>query len=151
MSFNTGDLFVCVCVCMYSVVSDSLWPHGLKPPGSSACQILLSMEFSRQGYWSGLPLPAPGDIPDLGIELTFLVSPTLAGRFFTTSTTWEAPFFFFFWCVCILVIRVVFLTFDFNFSAPVWTQIYIVLSPGKGESGWLLYSAQSLPTHANSW
>ena len=32
------------------------------------CQALLSMEFSRQGYWSGLPFPSPGDLPDPGIE-----------------------------------------------------------------------------------
>ena len=53
------------------------------------CQAPLSMEFSRQEYWSGLPFPFPGDLPELGIELTSLVSPALAGGFFTTSTTWE--------------------------------------------------------------
>ena len=90
---------MCVCVCMYSVVSDSLWPHGLKPPGSSACQILLSMEFSRQGYWSGLPLPAPGDIPDLGIELTFLVSPTLEVDSLPLAQPGKPHFFFFLVCV----------------------------------------------------
>ena len=51
-----------------------------------ACQDPLSMEFSRQEYWSGLPCPPPGDLPDPGIELTSLESPALAGRFFTTST-----------------------------------------------------------------
>ena len=51
---------------------------------------LLSMGFSRQEYWSGSPCPPPGDLPDPGIELTFLKSLELAGRFFTTSTTWEA-------------------------------------------------------------
>ena len=50
------------------------------------------MEFSRQEYWSGLPLPAPGDLPDLEIKLEFLASLALAGRFFTTSTNWEANF-----------------------------------------------------------
>ena len=50
----------------------------------------LSIGFSRQEYWSGLPSPPPGDLPKLGIELTSLVSPALAGEFFTTSTTWEA-------------------------------------------------------------
>ena len=33
-----------------------------------ACQALLSMEFSRQEYWSGLPFPSPGDLPDPGIK-----------------------------------------------------------------------------------
>ena len=47
-----------------------------------ACQALLSMEFSRQGYWSGLPFPTLGDLPDPGIEP---VSPALAGGFFTTA------------------------------------------------------------------
>ena len=49
------------------------------------------MGFSRQGYWSGLPFPTPGDLPDPGIEPATLVSPALAGRFLTTSTTCEAP------------------------------------------------------------
>ena len=55
-----------------------------------ACQAPLSMGFSRQGYWSGLPRSPPGDLPDLGIELTVLTSPAVAGRFFTASATWEA-------------------------------------------------------------
>ena len=42
------------------------------------------MGFSRQEYWSGLPFPPPGDIPDPGIERTRLVFSALAGRFFTT-------------------------------------------------------------------
>ena len=51
------------------------------------------MEFSRQEYWSGLPFPTPGDLPDPGIELVSLVSSELKGRFFTTSATGEAHFF----------------------------------------------------------
>ena len=50
------------------------------------------MEFSSQEYWSGLPCPPPGDLPDLGIKPTSLMSPALASRLFTTSTTWEVPF-----------------------------------------------------------
>jgi len=49
------------------------------------------MEFSRQEYWSGLPCPPPGDLPDPGIEPASLMSGALAGGFFTTSTIWEAP------------------------------------------------------------
>ena len=52
----------------------------------------LSMGFSRQEYWSGLLCPPPGDLSDPGIEPTSLLSPALAGRFFTTSTTWEAQY-----------------------------------------------------------
>ena len=48
------------------------------------------MGFSRQEYWSGLPCPPPGDLPDPGIEPMSLTSLTLAGRVFTTGTTWEA-------------------------------------------------------------
>ena len=47
----------------------------------------LSMGFSRQEYWSGLQFLPPGDLSNPGIEPA---SPALAGRFFTTSTTWEA-------------------------------------------------------------
>ena len=50
----------------------------------------LTMEFSRQEYWSGLPLPSPGDLPHPGMEPIPLKSPALAGGFFTTSATWEA-------------------------------------------------------------
>ena len=48
-------------------------------------QTPLSMELSRPKYWSGSPFPPPGDLPDLGIETMSLVSPALAGRFFTNS------------------------------------------------------------------
>ena len=51
----------------------------------------LSMGFCRQEYWSGLSRPPPGDLPDPEIRPRSLVSPALAGGFFTTSTTWEAP------------------------------------------------------------
>ena len=47
----------------------------------------LSMEFSRQEYWSGLPCPPPGALPNPGIESASLVPPELADRFFTTSAT----------------------------------------------------------------
>ena len=52
-----------------------------------AHQALLSMGFSRQEYWSGLPSLAPGDLPDTGTKYMSLMFPALAGRFFTTSTT----------------------------------------------------------------
>ena len=53
-------------------------------PWTVAHQAPLPMEFSRQGYWSKVPFPTPGDLPDPGIEPASLVSPALAGGFFTT-------------------------------------------------------------------
>ena len=47
------------------------------------------MGFSRKECLIGLPCPPPGDLPDPGIEPVALMSPTLAGGFFTTSATWE--------------------------------------------------------------
>ena len=59
-------------------------------PWTAAHQASLSMEFSRQEYWSGLPLPASGNLPDPGIKPESPPSPELAGEFFTTSTTCES-------------------------------------------------------------
>ena len=49
------------------------------------------MGFSRQEYWNGQPCPPPGDLPDPGIESASLEFLALAGEFFTTRATWEAP------------------------------------------------------------
>ena len=59
-------------------------------PWTIVRQAPLSMGFSRQEYWSGLPCPPLGDLPDPGIKPVSLLTPTLADRFFTTSATWEA-------------------------------------------------------------
>ena len=53
-------------------------------PWTVAHQVPLSMGFSRQEYWIGLPFPSPGDLLDPGIKPMSLESPTLAGGFFTT-------------------------------------------------------------------
>ena len=78
---NQGKQSLCVyktqvCMCACSVISDSVTPWTV------ACQTPLSMEFSRQEYWSGLPFPSPGDLPTPGVEP---VSPALAGGFFTAE------------------------------------------------------------------
>ena len=62
-------------------------------PCTIAHQAPLSMGLSRQEYWSGLPYPPPGDLPDPGIEPASLLSPALAGRLFTTRATWEIQSF----------------------------------------------------------
>ena len=64
-------LYLCLCP-VTSVVSDSLQPRPAP----------LSMGFSRQEHWSGLPFPSPGDLPDPGIQP---VSPASVGRFFTAE------------------------------------------------------------------
>ena len=65
---------MCVCVC--STLSDSVTPCTVY------YQAPLSMEFSKQEYWSRLPFPSPGDLPEPGIEPT---SPALSRGFFTTE------------------------------------------------------------------
>ena len=59
-------------------------PMDCSLPGSSV------MGFPKQKYWSGLLFLSPGDLPDPGIKPGSLTSPALAGKFFTTGTTWEA-------------------------------------------------------------
>ena len=62
--------FSCACVLVtQSCLFVSLW--------TVACQSPLSMGYFRKEYWSGLPFPSPGDLPDLGIEPAFPVSPAL--------------------------------------------------------------------------
>ena len=76
-----------VCTCMLSCFTH-VWLF--VTPWTTAHQVPLSMGFSSQEYWSGLPCSPPGDLLDPGIELSSLMSPVLAGQFFTTSATWEA-------------------------------------------------------------
>ena len=84
ISFIIDWFDLCLCACILSCFSHvqlfvTLW--------TVACQAPLSMGLSRQEYWSGLPCPPPGYLPDPGIVLASLISPALAGRFFITSTT----------------------------------------------------------------
>ena len=60
----------------------ALWAVALQAP--------LSVGFSRQEYWTGLPCPLPGDLSDPGIDPASLMYLALVGGFFTTSTSWEA-------------------------------------------------------------
>ena len=68
-----------MCVCVLSHV----WLF--VTPWTVACQALLSVECSRQEYWSGLPYPTPRNLPNPGIQPGSLASPALAGGFFTTK------------------------------------------------------------------
>ena len=67
--------------------------HCLQPyVWTVAPQTPLSMGFSREECWSGLPFPPPGNLPNLGIKPVCLTYPALAGGFFTTSATWEVSY-----------------------------------------------------------
>ena len=59
-------------------------------PRTVAHQASLSVGFSRQEYWSGLPVSTPGDRPNPGIEPTSLASSALAMGFSTSSAIWDA-------------------------------------------------------------
>ena len=74
------ELRSCACS-VISIMSNSvmLWTVAHQAP--------LSMGFSRQEYWSGLPCPPSGDLPDSGIKPASLKFPALVDRFFTTSAT----------------------------------------------------------------
>ena len=76
---------VCVRVCVCAHAQSLGCVQIFMTPWIVAHQTPLSMGFSRQEYWSGLPCPPPGDLPDPGIDSVSLVSPTLAGSFFTTE------------------------------------------------------------------
>ena len=71
-------------LCVHRMLTAQLLSHVrlYATPWNVAHQAPLSMEFSRQEYWSGLPFPSPGDLLPPGIEPA---SPALAGRFFTTE------------------------------------------------------------------
>ena len=75
-------IFNLLCMCAKSLscvqLFATLWTVAHRTP--------LFWGFSRQEYWSQLPCPPPGNLPDLSLR-----SPALTGRFFTTSATWEAP------------------------------------------------------------
>ena len=76
-------MYVCMLSCFICVqLFVTLWTVAHQTP--------LLMRFSRQEYRSGLPCPLPGDLPDPEIKPMSLMPPALAGRFFTTSATWEA-------------------------------------------------------------
>ena len=79
------DLWIVWKLCVLSPTSLVPWTVTHQAP--------LFTKLSRQEYWSGLPFPPPGDLPNTRIEHMSLVSPALVSGFFTTSTTWEFTFF----------------------------------------------------------
>ena len=89
---ETADFIILLCIdeILSCVCALSLSPVRLfATPGTIAHQAPLFRGFPRQEYWSGLPFPPPGDLCNPGIKSASLAFPPLAGRFFTTSTTWR--------------------------------------------------------------
>ena len=73
------------CICIVALLfSHSNQPDYFATPWTVPCQLPLSMGFSRQEYWSGLPFPSMEDLPNPGIQFESPASPALAGGFFTT-------------------------------------------------------------------
>ena len=94
-----------------------------------AHQAPLSIGSSRQEYWSGLPSSPPGDLPDPGTETTFVISPALAGGFFTTSTTWEANKYY--WILLQIIVDIG------NSLAVQWIGLHASTAGGTGSvPGW---------------
>ena len=88
----------CGWLCIHSVMSDSA------APWTVACQAPLSMEFLVKNTRVSHHFPTPGNLPNSRIRLLFLASPALAGRFFTTSTAWEAHTAHYIPTTCFLII-----------------------------------------------
>ena len=103
-----------------------------------ARQAPLSLGFSRQEYWSGLPSPPPGDLMDPGIKPSSFTSPALAGRFF---------FFFFFFFTTSAHLEVKSLSHFQLFATP-WTVAYQA-PPSMGFSRQKYWSGLPFPSPGN--
>ena len=82
---------MCVCVCVHACTYSLSHVQLSEAPWTIAHQAPLSMEFSRQECWSGLPFPPPGDPPVPGVQLESLASPAWAGGFFAIALAGKPP------------------------------------------------------------
>ena len=133
-----------------------------------ACWAPLSMGFSRHKYWSGLPCPPPGDLPDPGIKPTFLTCPALGG-FFTTNATGKAHVIPYHNISCILHSSLSSIgcklpenSVYFWYSIPLQTRCpqiwkwvlivyYLLESSGEGNSNPLQYSWDRKESDTTEW
>ena len=88
--FSVGALFPSLVICVLVTQSCST----LRDPWTIAHQAALSMEFSRQDYWSGLPFPPPGDVSNPETELGSPVSPILQKDSLPTEPSGKLPFIY---------------------------------------------------------
>ena len=108
----------------------------------------LSVGFSRYEHWSVVPFPPPGDLPDPGIEPESPESPALAGRCFTTCTTWFCPKILFnlkFWVPT--------LSIHFHGKNPAYMSAPVEKPAAPGDPSSLPVSAViwSSPVSASGW
>ena len=135
---------VCVLSCFSRVgLFATLWTVARQAP--------MSMGFSRQEYWSGLPYHSPEDLPNPGTE-PCLISLALVGRFFTTSTTWKPRYSSLVLPYLALLhfssqslslfdmILYVFFFFTFYFGVQPTNNVVIVLGGQQRDSGGDIYS-----------
>ena len=124
-----SSVHTCICECVnihvYAGMHAKCFSHVqlCATPQTIACQAPLFMWFPRQEYRSGLPFPFPEDLPNPATEPASLMSSALAGRFFTTSTTWEAL------NVCIHI---------FNWYRNLHTALYLFFNLYIGTSHYIL-------------
>ena len=113
-----------MCVLSHVQLFAALWTVAYQAP--------LSMEFSGQEYWSGLPFLIPGDLPDWGIEPSSIASPALAGGFFITEAPgkpqngwllkYRSSYFFRPHIVCLTTGRLCFVQFRYDTcKASIWS------------------------------
>ena len=113
-----GDATVCSAVLSCSVVSDLLWPHGLWPT-----RLLCPWGFSRQKYWSGLPCPLPGDLPDPGSDSGLLHCKRILYHLNHQGSPWILE-----WVGSLSLLQGIFLTWESKWSLLHYRQIFYQLS-----------------------
>ena len=113
---DKAQLSYVMCACSVVQLYPTLCnPTDCSSPGSSVHGIF------QQEYWSGLPFPPSGNLPESGVEPVSLTSPALAGRFFTTSVTWEVS--------CHVLLQGIFLTQGSNPCLPRLLHCWQILYP----------------------
>ena len=124
----------------------TLWTVAWKAP--------LSMGSFRQEYWSGLPCPPPGDLPDPRIKPTSLMSPALAGRFFTTCVPWET--------LSSYIMHLIFLSPSSNryrvwhvVVVALWSSVHRLINIDEKHCGnggrWILFQNSGLGAGWSNW
>ena len=153
-SRSLASFKICFCIILwincrsslYILDSDPLWSMmcmhtqsspTLCDPWPVAHQASLPVEFSRQEYWSRLPFPSSEDLPDPGMEPASLVSSALAGEFFTSWATREAPSIWYIpsiWFANMFFhsIRCLFTAFSLSASTPQTPGVAIPESARRG-------------------